>query len=472
MKFSVTIVFLFPFLMIAQNIKIEHLSDNVNGYGSELNFVQIDENTAYYTSSTLEEQQYQSAIFSSQFKDGEWQKGKYINLGDFYSTANIHFPKNAPFFYFSICDKEENCKIAFRDYKKQITQEINSNINLVNSSNTQPHLTLHKQQKVMYFVSDRKGGFGGMDIWLSIIDKQGNFGVPINAGDKINSEFDEITPFFNLFEEVLYFSSNRENGVGGFDIYTADGKLNLWDKPINAIQLNTKQDEMYLSFYTETKGYFASNRKGALYTSDEFCCNDIFSFELEELVIEEEDSLLFVAKYLPLKLYFHNDEPDCCTMSVTTDKTYKDAYISYFKMEEEYSKLSKNQKVKRFFSDSLKGNFNKLNLILDQIFIELSSGKKIKIKIKGYASPLHEKQYNINLSERRIMSFINFVKAYKSNIFSNFLITGKFIISIQPFGESKSSEKASDNPKDVKNSIYGIDAMLERKIEIIDVISQ
>jgi hypothetical protein len=70
------------------------------------------------------------------------------------------------------------------------------------------------------------------------------------------------------------------------------------------------------------------------------------------------------------------------------------------------------------------------------------------------------------------MSFINFVKAYKSNIFSNFLITGKFIISIQPFGESKSSEKVSDNPKDVKNSIYGIDAMLERKIEIIDVISQ
>ena len=70
MKFSVSIILLFPFLVLAQSIKIEHISENVNGCGSELNFVQIDENTAYYTSATLEEEQYQSAIFSSQFKHG------------------------------------------------------------------------------------------------------------------------------------------------------------------------------------------------------------------------------------------------------------------------------------------------------------------------------------------------------------------------------------------------------------------
>ena len=98
MKFILSIILLFPFLVLAQSIKFEHISENVNGYGSELNFVQIDENTAYYTSSNLEEGQYQSAIFSSQFKDGKWKKGKYINLGDSYSTANIHFPKNNPFF--------------------------------------------------------------------------------------------------------------------------------------------------------------------------------------------------------------------------------------------------------------------------------------------------------------------------------------------------------------------------------------
>jgi len=467
MKFSVTIVLLFPFLMIAQSIKIEHLSDNVNGYGSELNFVQSDENTAYYTSSTLEEEQYQSAIFSSQFKDEQWQKGKYINLGDSYSTANVHFPKHNPFFYFSICDEKGNSKIAFRDYEKQKTEDLNSNINLVHSTNTQPHLTTHNQQNIMYFVSDRTGGFGGMDIWLSIIDKQGNFGVPINAGKMINTPADEITPFFSQEEGVLYFSSNKKGGLGGFDIYKAEGKFNLWEKAINAIQFNSKQDEMYLNFYDETKGYFASNRKGALYNTEEFCCNDIFAFELEKQEIEEEDSLLFVANYLPLNLYFHNDEPDCCTMSTTTQKTYKEAYISYFKMEDEYDKYTAD--LETFFKDSLQGNFNKLTIIFSQTLSDLKQGKKIQFEIKGFASPLHKKEYNINLSKRRIMSFVNYLLSYNNKAFSPFIESGFLQIIELPFGESKVAKKVSDDPNDRLKSIYSLAAALERKIEIIDV---
>ena len=463
----IIILLFFPILTFSQGLTISHLLGNVNTYGPELNFVQIDENTAYYTSSTFQEDTYQSAIFSSTLKDGKWQKGKYINLGNSYSTANTHFPKNELVFYFSVCDDQGNCKIALRNYKKQLTEELNSNINLVNSTNTQPHIAIHNQQKVMYFVSDRKGGFGGMDIWLSIINKDGKYGIPINAGDKINSEFDEITPFFNSFEEVLYFSSNRENGVGEFDIYTANGKLNLWDKPINAIQLNTKQDEMYLSFYSQTKGYFSSNRKGALYTSNEFCCNDIFSFELAKPVIEEPESILAIAQYLPLKLYFHNDEPDCCTMSVTTDKTYKDAYISYFKMEETYNLYSPNLTV--FFEDSLKGNFNKLKRIFSHILADLKLGKKLQLHVKGFSSPLHKREYNINLSKRRIQSFVNYLRLYENMSFSPFLKSGFLEIIELPFGESKSTKKVSDNANDKLNSIYSLDAILERRIEIIDV---
>ena len=70
------------------------------------------------------------------------------------------------------------------------------------------------------------------------------------------------------------------------------------------------------------------------------------------------------------------------------------------------------------------------------------------------------------------MSLINFINLYKSNIFSPYFLSKKFIITVESFGESKSSEKASANPNNIKKSIYGIDAMLERKIEIIDVISQ
>ena len=454
-------------IRFSRGLSISHLPGNINTYGSELNFTQVNKNTAYYTSSILEENIYQSSIFSSTLKQGKWQKGKYINLGNSFSSANSHFPKNELGFYFNVCDIEGSCKIAFRNYKKQITEELSSNINLENSTNTQPHIAIHNAQKVMYFVSDRKGGFGGMDIWLSIIDKEGKYGVPINAGDKINSAFDDITPFFNSFEEVLYFSSNRKNGIGGFDIYTADGKLNLWDKPINVIHLNTKQDEMYLSFYTQTKGYFASNRKGSLYTSNEFCCNDIYSFHLEESVIEDPESILTIAQYLPLKLYFHNDEPDCCTMSITTDKTYKDAYVSYFKMEDEYNKYNSN--LESFFEDSLKGNFNKLKDIFSYILADLKLGKKVQLLVKGFSSPLHKKEYNINLSKRRIQSFLNYLSVYENMSFSPFFQSGFLQIIQLPYGESQPIKKVSDSPNDRLNSIYSLDAILERRIEIIDV---
>ena len=94
----IIIILFSPILSFSQGITISHLQGNVNTYGPELNFFQIDENTAYYTSSTLEEDIYQSAIFSSTLKDGKWQKGKYINLGNSYSTANSHFPKTSWFF--------------------------------------------------------------------------------------------------------------------------------------------------------------------------------------------------------------------------------------------------------------------------------------------------------------------------------------------------------------------------------------
>jgi len=467
MRFNIIILLFPPFLMLAQDIKIEHLSDAINSYGSESNFVQIDEKTAYFSSSTLEDEKYQSVIFSTLFKDGSWQKGKYINLGKSYSSANVNFPKNEPSFYFSICDQQGNCEIAFRDYKKQITENLNNNINLINSTNTQPHVVLHDKQKVMYFVSDRKGGYGGMDIWLSIIDKNGNFGIPINAGLKINSKFDEITPFFNEFEGELYFSSNRKNGLGGFDIYTSKGRLNLWEKPINVIQLNSKQDEMHLTFYNEIKGYFASNRSEALYNTEEFCCNDIFSFELEKQEIERLINIRIVSQHLPLKLYFHNDEPDCCTMNTSTEKTYKEAYISYFKMENEYNKYNPN--LESFFEDSLKGNFNKLSIIFSHILSDLKQGKKIQLQIKGYASPLHEKQYNINLSKRRIKSFINYAELHQSKAFSPYLENGNFQIIELPFGENNAANSVSDDPNDKQKSIFSLAAMLERKIEIIDV---
>lgn len=471
MRLVLYITLLIPVCLQSQSIKIEHLKGEVNTYGAELNFIQIDANTAYYTSAT-EINNYQTAVYKTQLLNDKWQKGKYFALGNSVSESNINITHKEEF-YFSLCDEDNLCKI-FKNFSTRLNLENNHSntqfskdlgkpINIEGYTNTQPYLAKHNNQEVLYFSSNRPGGFGGMDIWLSILDKNGNYGVPINAGSKINSKQDEITPFYN--KGHLYFSSNKKEGLGGYDIYKSEGKLNFWKEAINVIQFNSKQDEMYLTLYTENKGYFSSNRKGALYNTDEFCCNDIFVFEMEEKL----DSNLThpSAKYLPLKLYFHNDEPDCCTMSTTTDKTYKDAYISYFQMEEEYKLYNTN--LQSFFEDSLKGNFNKLTDIFSFLLDDLKNGKKIVLEIKGYSSPLHNKAYNKNLSKRRIESFVNYLEQFNNYAFKNYLLNGLLKIVELPLGEFTSDVNVSDDPNNKTMSIYGLDAILERRIEIIDI---
>ena len=203
------ILLFLPFLLQAQEVEIKILSNNINTNGSEFNFIQVNDKTAFYSSATLEGDEYQSAIYKTTHNKGKWQKGKYENLGKSFSTANISYSENDIWRYFTVYDIMGNCKIAKRDNKKPITQLLNNNINLNNSNNTQPHITINNKQTVMYFVSDRKGGFGGLDIWLSIIDNNGNYGIPINVGKNINSAADEITPFFNIKEGALYLSSNK-----------------------------------------------------------------------------------------------------------------------------------------------------------------------------------------------------------------------------------------------------------------------
>ncbi|MDB3870390.1 hypothetical protein N9322_00395 [bacterium] len=456
-------IFVLPLSLLAQqDFKIEPLDGHVNTFGAELNFIQINDTLAFYTS-FQDEVSYQSSIYFTTKRNEKWGKGKYSRYNsELFDTGDISF-LNDDIIAFTLCDVQNNCQLVSLVNGRFIKIEA---LEKLGKKNIQSHITAHNNQSVIYFVSDREGGFGGLDIWLSVIDINGNFGVPINAGSRINSSADEITPFYNHFENQLYFSSNRKKGRGGFDIYKSEGKFNLWKFAENTKQFNTKADEMYLTFFNENTGYFSSNRKGAKYESREFCCNDIFSFEIIEIdTIPPEVNWV---DFEPLELYFHNDEPDCCTLKTTTNQTYKDAYISYFKLVDEYK--NQNDSLNNFFETTLKPNYNRLINLLGMLSLELDGGKKIELQIRGFASPLHKFEYNINLSQRRIQSMINYISTYRNTLLSKYLKTGQLSIVELPLGESKVSENTSDNPHDIKNSIYSLEAIKERKIEIVKVI--
>ena len=345
---SILSICLISKLIISQTIEINFLSLNVNTKNAELNFFQKDSMTAYYSAIYSEDNLDQSAIFKVNKSDGEWQKGTYYGLGEFYSVANIFIDENG-LWYFSACEeKDQKYNIYVFDEERDYIKKLDANINSKKYNSTQPFVVNHNNQRAMYFVSDREDGFGGNDIWLSIIDVNGKYGVPINLGKNINTEHDEITPFYNVWSNEIFFSSNNVK-VKGFDIYKSEGKLNLWKKRNELLGFNTAQDEMYLNFFNSKAGHFSSNRR------DSTLCNDIFNFNYKPNLGEKKTDHSF-SNYLPLNLYFHNDEPDCCTMSDTTEQTYKQAYISYFKMEEKYMRFSKDSSIYHFFQD-----FNQLS---------------------------------------------------------------------------------------------------------------
>lgn len=117
--------------------------------------------------------------------------------------------------------------------------------------------------RMLYFAAHLPEGMGGMDIYVMVKDSTGKWSEPFNLGPSINSPYDEITPFIHS-EGNLYFSSNRPNGFGGYDIYESPfvaGKLQegkLMPPPFNS----DRDDVALIMSESQRVGYFSSNRRG------------------------------------------------------------------------------------------------------------------------------------------------------------------------------------------------------------------
>jgi outer membrane protein OmpA-like peptidoglycan-associated protein len=138
------------------------------------------------------------------------------------------------------------------------------------------HPCLSADGKSMYFASDMPGGFGGADLYSTTKNEKGEWSKAINLGNKINTEGDELFPFYQEENEVLFFSSNGHYGLGGQDIFYCSVNGPEQDRVINAgYPLNTTSDDFALIVDEDMhKGYFSSNRAGGKGG------DDIYSVEL------------------------------------------------------------------------------------------------------------------------------------------------------------------------------------------------
>ncbi len=147
------------------------------------------------------------------------------------------------------------------------------------------HPAITKDAKTLYFASDKPGGYGGVDIYMTTREIGGPWGTPINLGPKINTSGDEMFPYI-ADDGTLYFSSNGHTGLGGLDVYSTSlvktgNKLTNWTDPENlGYPINTNADDFgYVIGKDNKRGYFVSNRQGG--QGDD----DIYSFTKRGIIL-------------------------------------------------------------------------------------------------------------------------------------------------------------------------------------------
>lgn len=491
------------------DVKVVHLDSAVNSKVSE--YAPFEYDSLLYFSSLRDKSKQDEAdvgfnklytAHKSPKKENKFLKAQ--ELDSLFNKSNIHnantsFNTNFTKVFVSRCGalnaSQYRCEIYVSDFKEghwTELQKIPSPININGINTTQPCLSEIKGKPVLFFSSDRGAGEGAMDIWYSFMKDDGTFETPINAGKKVNTIEDDITPWFVKENKTLYFSSTWHKGLGNFDIFSSEYKNNEFTGAQNiGYPINSSYNDIYYSINSKKdRAYISSNRLGSYFEDKPNCCNDIYSFPITPLTeppkpIDTTALLINQMKVLvPLTLYFHNDEPEPKTKVIVTKKNYKKTYEDYTILKSkyfaEYAKgLEGEQKqyainrIENFFEDSVDAgmqDLDKFALLLDQVLLR---GEKVKITMKGYCSPLASTDYNVNLAKRRISSLRNYFMEYGNGKFVKYVdntneAEGRIEFFNEDIGELPVST-VSDDVKDVRNSVYSPYAASERKIQIIAI---
>jgi hypothetical protein len=253
-----------------------NLGEGINDRFEEINpLVSGDESVLVFTRRL----QFYDAVFYSKKENGSW--GYPINLtpsfavdGDSYCTGISY--KGDELFVYRSDNFDGNIYVShFKNNNWTKLEKLNSNIN---TKYWESHASPSKDGRTLYFTSNRKDGYGGLDIYKSERSRGGDWGPAINLGPVINSKYNEDTPFVTDDGKTLYFSSMGHYNMGGYDIFYSTRLDNgQWSKPINAgYPLNTTNDDLF--FFPVRDGAFAYYAK--YNPSDSYGLTDIYKLEV------------------------------------------------------------------------------------------------------------------------------------------------------------------------------------------------
>lgn len=387
-------------------VAIVHIDTSINKAHIEFSPLPVNDSLLIYASFKADSIQYYSANDSirkpvrkfytasktstKQFGKG-WKGGKPLegpfNDPDMH-TGNGAFSPDGKRFYFTRCKKNWQNKMVCSIYlskkvedKWQLPEKLGKHINHPKYTSTQPTVGTESKRnwEVLYFVSNRPGGKGGMDIWYTIYDKRRKeYKQPKNAGSKINTVGDELSPFFDIETRKMYFSSNGLPGIGGLDMFRTIGEQRRWSSPENiGYPLNSGADDLhYILNKEKEEGFFVSNREGGVALKNETCCDDIYAFKLLEFIHVAVTGKIF--------------EMDCKEIESLESKTGKQA-SNDFVISDISKKVLKDAQVSLYLIDDETAeliyiNIEETDIRGDYYFFKLDAGRNYRLIIskEGY----------------------------------------------------------------------------------------
>ncbi|MBN1116505.1 MAG: OmpA family protein [Bacteroidales bacterium] len=396
---------------------------------------------------------YQEDFYVSQKTDTGWTQAKNAGnpLNTYDNEGAQSISADGSFMVYTVCNRRDvigRCDLFYSNKtgeRWESPQNIGTPVNST-SKETQPGVSA--DGRTIYFASDRPGGLGGLDIWVTTKNPDGTWVKPVNLGDSINSPGDESSPFIHADNKTLYYSSNYLLGMGGFDIfYSRRNEKGYWLKSRNiGYPINTCRDEIGL--IVNAKGnvaYYASD-------IDTSSGKDIYSFDIYKEARPNEVSYLkgkvFDAssrRVLAAEFELYNLSDGKLISKSESDKT-TGSFLVCLPTNQDYM-LNVSKKGYLFYSDnfslegisSIEKPFLKDvplqaisqggSIVLKNIFFEtdayllkdeskyelqklvrfLQDNPLLKVEISGHTDNIGGSDYNQQLSEKRAQSVVDFL---------------------------------------------------------------
>lgn len=283
-------------IRIASQFKPRELSDTVNAFAMQyFPVLTADERELIFTRRVGGGQDDdEDLVVCKKDSQGRWTRPMpiSININSSLNEGTCTISADGRQLIFTSCIGRRGYGSCDLFESRKIGDEWTKPVNLgpeVNSAAWESQPSLSADGRMLFFVSDRRGGLGNKDIYMSYKLSDDRWTKAENLGDKINTPYEEISPFIHVNGRTLFFASNGKPGFGGYDIYRSERESGQWTTPVNfGFPVNNHEDQFSLFITADGQHGFYSHEDN----------HQINASKIFEINVPEELQLRYKSNYV------------------------------------------------------------------------------------------------------------------------------------------------------------------------------